>query len=139
MAKSLRGYVGSIIKTAREFDETYLKRIILVMLSMTEDELIKATKNPRATCLELAIGAMILRAVKDSDMSRLGFLLDRSLGRVAQNVNLDLNPSVQYITEINTDGNLIRSVVYEEPEVIDVKAIEGGKDGKTQSKGNSKS
>jgi len=126
MAKSLRGYVGSVIKTQREFDEDYLKRIILIMLSMTESEIMAVTNDPKATALELAIAAIIIRAVKDSDTSRLSFLLDRSLGKVMENVKIDLKPHVQYITEINTDGTLIQSVINGEPDIIDVKAIGDG-------------
>jgi hypothetical protein len=123
MAKSLRGYVGSIIKTQREFNEEYLKRVILVMLSMTKAEVIATGNNPNATCLELCIGAIIARVIKDGDMHRLGFLLDRALGKVTESVKIDLPPAVQYITEINSDGNLIQTVLKEEPTVLDVKPI----------------
>jgi hypothetical protein len=123
MAKSLRGYVGSIIKTQREFNEDHLKRVILVMLSMTKDEVLAMGKDPSATCLELCIGAIIARVIRDGDMHRLGFLLDRAFGKVTESVKIDLPPAVQYITEINADGNLIQSVLKEEPTIVDVKAI----------------
>jgi hypothetical protein len=123
MAKSLRGYVGSVLKTQREFNDEYLKRVILTMLSMTKDEIMATGKDPNATCLELCIGSIIARVIKDGDMYRLAFLLDRALGKVTESVKIDLPPAVQYITEINADGNLIQTVLKEEPNIVDVKPM----------------
>jgi len=48
---------------------------ITKMMSMTRQELLQATQNPDATITEVMIGSMIVKAIEDSDQSRMSMLL----------------------------------------------------------------
>jgi hypothetical protein len=44
-------------------------------MSMTRQELLQATQNPDATITEVMVGSMIVKAIEDSDQSRMSMLL----------------------------------------------------------------
>jgi hypothetical protein len=48
---------------------------ITKMMSMTRQELLQATQNPDATITEVMVGSMIVKAIEDSDQSRMSMLL----------------------------------------------------------------
>jgi len=115
-----RALPGIVKKTPKEFDQDFVRKLIMSMLRMTKEDLNLTVNNPDASCLELAVGAMIVSSIKDSNLSKFDFLLNRSIGREQENIAIALPPSVQYITEINADGNLIQTVLNDD-NVIDIK------------------
>ena len=48
---------------------------ITKMMSMTRQDLLQATQNPDATITEVMVGSMIVKAIEDSDQSRMSMLL----------------------------------------------------------------
>jgi len=48
---------------------------ITKMMSMTRQDLLQATQNPSATITEVMVGSMIVKAIEDSDQSRMSMLL----------------------------------------------------------------
>ena len=48
---------------------------ITKMMSMTRQDLLQATQNPEATITEVMVGSMIVKAIEDSDQSRMSMLL----------------------------------------------------------------
>lgn len=48
---------------------------ITKMMSMTRQDLLQATQNPDATITEVMVGSMIVKAIEDSDQSRMSLLL----------------------------------------------------------------
>ena len=115
MSKSTRSLSGRILRTPKDFDQDHVKKLIQEMIRMNKQELMDSIKNPAASCLCLAIGSIIVSAIRDADTQKLNFLLERSIGKVKENIAVEFTPTVQYITEINADGNLIQSVIKDEP------------------------
>ena len=115
MSKSTRSLSGRILRTPKDFDQEHVKKLIQEMIRMNKQELMDSIKNPAASCLCLAIGSIIVSAIRDADTQKLNFLLERSIGKVKENIAVEFTPTVQYITEINADGNLIQSVIKDEP------------------------
>ena len=115
MSKSTRSLSGRILRTPKDFDQDHVKKLIQEMIRMNKQELMDSIKNPAASCLCLAIGSIIVSAIRDADTQKLNFLLERSIGKVKENIAVEFTPTVQYITEINSDGNLIQSVIKDEP------------------------
>lgn len=115
MTKSTRSLSGRIFRTPKDFDQEHVKKLIQEMIRMNKEELMLAIKNPAASCLCLAVGSIIVSAIRDADTQKLNFLLERSIGKVKESIAVEFAPTVQYITEINSDGNLIQSVIKDEP------------------------
>lgn len=57
---------------------------------MTVGELNSTVTNPESKVMDVVIGAVIQRAVKDGDYARLSFLLDRTIGKVREETSIDI-------------------------------------------------
>lgn len=55
---------------------------------MTRSELEQVSKDPKATMIELTIGAIFAKAATTGDYSRLEFLLQRSIGKVTEQIDV---------------------------------------------------
>jgi len=66
---------------------------------MSADELLMFLQDPKAPMGELMIASVMARAVKDGDFSRLAFLLDRSVGKVKE----EIEQTVRSITDEDLD------------------------------------
>lgn len=71
--------------SAKKFIEYVNKYINMNQESLKED-----LKRPQATMLELLVGGMIARAVKDQDPARANFILDRTIGKVIEKMEIDV-------------------------------------------------
>jgi hypothetical protein len=72
------------------------ERLIHRYLIMTRDELEAATKDPKTPILELTVASILKKAIIGGDQTRLNFILDRLIGKVAdsfesKNLNLNIN------------------------------------------------
>jgi hypothetical protein len=124
---------GSILKTPKEFDQVHVRKMIMSMLRMTKEDLANALRAPATSCLELSIGAMIVSSIRDADLHKLDFLLNRSIGKVKESLSIELPPSISYVVDVNNDGNLVRSVLTDDNSkekniIIDLKNIAGEKE-----------
>ena len=52
-----------------------ITKAITTMMSMTRDELLKKTQSSTATITEIMVGSIIVKAIEDSDQSRMSLLL----------------------------------------------------------------
>ena len=60
-----------------------VKGILGRFADMTREDLQAIVTNPKSTMLEIMVASIMVKAAKDGDFSRLNFILDRSIGRVA--------------------------------------------------------
>lgn len=103
-------------RAIKEVSPQHVRRAISKMLQMTRadlDEYMKldsSADGPNA--LECAIGAILIQAIANADHSKLGFLLDRSIGKVVEERKFHLEPVV-YKTTVRGDGALVQEVVCE--------------------------
>ncbi len=58
-------------------------RLIAMYARMTRADIQDAVQNPKTPMLEVAIASIFAQCAKTGDYTRLAFLLDRSIGRVA--------------------------------------------------------
>lgn len=73
--------------------------------SMTREELQGIVQDPTATMLEITIAAVFVKAAKDGDYNRLAFLLDRTIGKVREEIAIETSqkhvlPSIEEAKEI---------------------------------------
>lgn len=60
-----------------------VKGILGKFADMTLQDLENLVKDPQSKMLEIMVASIMVKAAKDGDFSRLNFILDRSIGRVA--------------------------------------------------------
>jgi hypothetical protein len=72
--------------------------------AMTRAELQKIVQNEKSTMLEIMVASVMAKAAKDGDATRLQFLLDRTIGRVKEQV--EISTPTPYVIE-RLDGSQI--------------------------------
>lgn len=58
-----------------------VSKIVALYGRMTRDELQVAINNPKTPVIEIAVASIFANAAKHGDYGRLGFLLDRAIGK----------------------------------------------------------
>jgi len=61
----------------------HVQRVFAKFSHMTREELQASLSDPSASMLEIMVGAVVAKAAKEGDQSRLNFLLDRTIGKVS--------------------------------------------------------
>lgn len=74
------------VKEARKLNQIEFERIVNKFLYMTREEVSKYAQAPGTPTLELLIASILSKAVTQGDQSRLNFVLDRLIGKVADRV-----------------------------------------------------
>lgn len=87
---------------------------------MQHDELEAFVQNKKNKAIEVATAAVLLKAMQ-GDSAAYNFLLDRSIGRVSQEIKLEL-PKPTVIEKL--DGSKIIAGIAAHSEVVDVAAEE---------------
>ena len=105
-----RPAVPDDLKRATRLTQTEFLRKANQFIAMTAVELHATAKDPKTTALELLIISIIQKGVIEGDEKRLGFLLDRLIGKQIQHMVIDasiettrnVNLSVLSVDELKT-------------------------------------
>lgn len=76
------------IKQARALNKIELDRMLNEMIHLTKAELQAKIADPKTTALELMACSVVAKGVQGGDHMRLGFLLDRLVGKVKDQVEV---------------------------------------------------
>lgn len=74
-----------------------MERVLNQCLTMSRAEIDELRKKPDASMLELLVVSIIGHGVNKGDPFRLGFLLDRLLGKVKENHEIELSQKTLHI------------------------------------------
>lgn len=74
------------VQAARKLTNTQFIILVNKFLNMSREELKAAAENPNAPMLELIVAKIIERAIANGDQTRLGFILDRLIGKVPDKI-----------------------------------------------------
>lgn len=129
-SKSTRAIALCVRDATKEFSQESVKRVIAEMMGKPLAEVMQRMHQPDTPCIELAIGAVLMKSIRDADTGALNFLFDRSIGRVKEVVQFEDPKQIEFVTEINADGHLIQSAIecgpIDERETIDIGPYENG-------------
>lgn len=76
------------LKGIKKITTDELQRQIAKFAGMTKQEISDHLRDPEATMLDIMIGTVMVKAAKDGDHSRFNFLLDRTIGRVKESLEV---------------------------------------------------
>ena len=76
------------IRKASQLTNEEFIRIANRFFSMTRGEIQETLQDPKATLLELIVGGIAAKAAKDHDHYRADFLLNRTIGKVKEMVEI---------------------------------------------------
>lgn len=127
----MRNLPAIIKSTSKEYSAEFIKETIFTLFNMNKVQLKALMEDENTPCLHLALGSVLARSITEADTTKLGFLLDRSVGKVKEVKEQEIPIDVRYVTEVNADGSLIQSVIKlegptdERYETFDIEALNG--------------
>lgn len=98
------------VRIARSLNKAEFERIVNEYIHMSLVEIQDRAKDPSTSALEVIIAKIVAEAIKRGDERRLGFILDRLIGPVPKNVQLDSEEGkgfeivIKDYTKKKTDG-----------------------------------
>lgn len=78
------------LRQARKVNKAEIERILNQYLNAPFGDLMAQVKDPTKTTLEILVMSILIQAIKRGDHDRLNFVLDRLIGKVKNNVTLEL-------------------------------------------------
>lgn len=97
-----RPKLANDLKAARAQYANDLEACIYKYSEHTKDEMLRALKDPKTPALDLVVLNILTKAITKGDQQRLGFLLDRTIGKVKERImteNVNLNAEVEVTKE----------------------------------------
>lgn len=108
------------LKRTDKLSKIKFREYLNKFIHMTKTELVAELQKPGSTMLEQLVGGMIARTVKDQDPVRANFLLDRLIGKVKDEMDVELKMKPTYIER--RDGTMIE--LGHAPETIDAEVVQ---------------
>lgn len=114
------------LKAIKALTPGFVKMIIAKFARMSKEEMGQLLMKPPGSegapnMMEIMIGSIVAKAAQDGDYSRLNFLLDRSIGKVKEQVDITVAPKMIYKTTMTNDGRLLQDLLKDE-DVLEVEA-----------------
>lgn len=78
------------IRDIRKYSRFEVERVFDKFLGLTKGDLLERLKHPDTPVLEAILGQIILKAISGGDQVRLGFILDRVIGKVKEEMELTM-------------------------------------------------
>lgn len=91
------------LRKAKRMGQIEFEELLFKYLQMPVGEIKTLAKDPNLKSLDMIVLSVITGAIKYSDHARLGFLLDRLLGKVTEKRVIDVNIKYKTKEEIQTE------------------------------------
>jgi len=111
--KKGRPKIRDNLKEVKLMTKSDMRRLIQKIVDMTPQELIDLSTNMEVPALEMMLASVAVNAIKHGDQSKINFLLERTIGKVADKHEYEI-VDVTYETEVQDDGTLLQSIHKEE-------------------------
>lgn len=95
------------VRKAKDLTAVEFTRIINSFFHIKTEQLDKIIASPDSTNLQKLVGGILSRAIKEQDQVRATFLLDRSIGKVKEQIEVSSRPFI--IERLNGDQVLLGS------------------------------
>lgn len=102
---------ASDLRDARTYNAVEFEETIYKYFTYTGTELREAFENPKTTARDLVVIQILSKAIEYGDNARLNFLLERTIGKVADRITF--NAKVESYQKLQME---VKSMTYEELE-----------------------
>lgn len=79
------------IKEARKLNKYDVEMSLTNHLRMTRDQIATVIKDPESKMLDILVASIIAKAVQTGDQQRLDFILNRTIGKVSDHIEISDN------------------------------------------------
>lgn len=113
------------LKAVKQLSPQSVRLLVSKFAAMSKEELAELLQKPDTPLIEITIGSIFAKAAKEGDYSRFNFLLDRSVGKVKDEVDINVGAKTIYRTSMTEDGRLLQELVKPEVEGVETKELQG--------------
>lgn len=106
----------------RKLTQAQFQRLLFRFVRMPLPDLKRKLENPETPVLDLMIGRVVFRAIKDGDYKRLDFLLDRMIGKVKEHIEVTENAELAELRKLSL-SELIIFVKTNIPEALNAQTM----------------
>ena len=99
------------LRQIKKLSPALIRNIIAKLSRMSRIELEKHIKQSTTPMLEATIGNVYHKALVNGDYMRMNFLLDRTIGKVKDEIDMNLKPVITYKTTMSDDGRMLQDVI----------------------------
>ena len=110
-----RNKIRDDLKDVKLLSKADVKRLIQKIIDMSPEELLELSNDKTVPALEHMMASVVINAVKQGDQARINFLLEQTIGKVAEKHEHEM-VDVTYKTEVLEDGSLLQKIHDEEKE-----------------------
>jgi hypothetical protein len=100
------------LRAVKEMTPSYVRKVISKFMAMNRDELTVVVKDPKTPMFEVTVASILTKSLQTGDYTRLNFLLERSIGKVKDEIETT-NKHTIYATTFQPDGTLIQQIIQE--------------------------
>jgi len=105
-----RPKVPEDLKTIQSLSPSLMSKLINKYMAMNREQIIVKVKDPRTPMIETTIASILVKATQSGDYTRLNFLLDRSIGKVKDEIDVRSSHTI-YTTSFRPDGSLVQDIM----------------------------
>jgi hypothetical protein len=89
-------------------------RAVIAKISMlNKKNILEIIESEETSMIEASIATIYLKAVDQGDYTRMNFLLERSIGKVKEEMDINIAPQITYKTSMTEDGRMIQDILKE--------------------------
>ena len=111
------------LRTVKKLTPDFVHRLIAKYGRMNVESIEKMTKDPKSIALDVMVGMIILKAIKDGDHQRLNFLFDRTIGKVLQQMEVQM-PEPLIVRGKSSGREVLLTAKTPEGEIIDAEVTD---------------
>jgi hypothetical protein len=74
---------------AKKMNRIECETIFARLINLPKDKISEVLKDPKASMLEITIATILFKAAQNGDHQRLNFILDRTVGKVVERLQLE--------------------------------------------------
>lgn len=116
------------VRQARELSQHEFTRAVNKFFYLKEDEIKAELEKPELTMLDKMVGSMVHRAACDQDVVRAQFLLDRSIGKVRESIDvkhtLDHIPNEKLILMAEEAIEVLKEAEKDKPLLLEAEVMD---------------
>lgn len=116
------------VREAKQLTSHEFTRAVNKFFYLKRDEITEKLKDPELTMIDLMVGSMVARAAKDQDVIRAQFLLDRSIGKVRESIDikhtLDHIPNEKLILMAQEAIEILKEAEKDKPLMLEAEVMD---------------
>ena len=111
-------------KKLQKLNADQFKGMVAKFALMTVSQMNEYLSRDDVPVFEAMIGKIIKVCIESGDHAKLNFLLDRTIGKVKENVEVSIAPQITYKTTMTEDGRMVQDILT--PQLLEAEYSESG-------------